>query len=195
MRLLLIDNYDSFTFNLYHGLKPWCGEIRVMRNDDEELLTFNSFDAMVISPGPGLPEEAGYCLRMLKNHIQKPVLGICLGHQAIIEFYGGKLINLKDVLHGKARECVVIDEQDPIYHNVNQRFMAGRYHSWVADPSNIPNELQVTAIDESSQVMSVRHKNLPAWGIQYHPESVLTPCGSQILRNWAGFAKQYTGKK
>lgn len=190
MRLLLIDNYDSFTYNLYHGLAPYFEDIKVLRNDQINIDGAGAFDAIVISPGPGLPNEAGSTMSLLDVYLPlKPILGICLGHQAIVESLGGRLLNLDGVVHGKSRTTKVLDMMDPIYRGIGKEFDSGRYHSWVADPINIPSCLKVTARDEDGNVMSVRHCEYPVWGLQYHPESVLTDLGDVILQNWANEVK------
>lgn len=187
MHLVILDNYDSFTYNLSHMLAPMCDQVSVVRNDEVPVHFFDQADAIVLSPGPGLPSEAGILMETLGYfHRTKPILGVCLGHQAIVEFFGGKLIQLDACLHGVATTTKLIHKDDGLYHGLPDRFVTGHYHSWSADPYSIPPELEVTALNEYGMVMSVRHKQWPVCGVQFHPESVLTPYGSHMLANWVG---------
>lgn len=187
MKVALIDNYDSFTYNLYHLLREVGVEVSVYRNDRFKLEELKAFDKIMLSPGPGIPVEAGLLMDVIKEyHQQKPILGICLGEQAIGEFFGGKLINLSDVFHG-VQTPVHITTDDYIFNNVQKDIMVGRYHSWVVDAPSMPSVLEVLATSDEGQVMAIRHKEYDVRGIQFHPESVLTPDGKQIIENWVKY--------
>ena len=182
-KILVIDNYDSFTYNLVHYLEDLSVDVTVKRNDEFDLEEALSYDAVLLSPGPGIPSEAGKLLDLIKFLSgKKPMLGICLGHQAITEVYGGKIINIDKVYHGVATE--MSHKGDPLFRDVDQKFEAGRYHSWVSEPESFPSELEVIAVDENDQIMALTHKELPIYGIQFHPESVMTPQGKQMLKNF-----------
>jgi anthranilate synthase component 2 len=185
MRILLIDNYDSFTYNLLHLLEMnESVTVDVFRND-ATLPDITKYDAIVLSPGPGLPSEAGQMPGIiLKYAPTKPILGICLGMQGIAEAYGGKLKNLDKVLHGVSKTVHVVDNNEILFENVPSSFAGGRYHSWVVDGNNLPSCLIVTAEDEDGNIMALRHIEYPLCGVQFHPESVLTQFGQDILRNW-----------
>jgi anthranilate synthase component 2 len=190
MKLLIIDNYDSFTWNLYHYCLDHAEEVVVWRNDAFELADVEAFDRIVLSPGPGLPEESGLLMQVLQRYAtQKPILGVCLGLQAIAEHFGGKLTNLPEVLHGVATPCFIKDYTDPLFAGIASPFMAAHYHSWVAHEDTLPSTLHITARSEAGHIMALRHTNLPIWGVQFHPESVLTPCGRQLLANWFTLGK------
>ena len=187
--VLLIDNYDSFTYNLSHLLKELGADVTVYRNDQFELSSLNEFDRIVLSPGPGIPSEAGLLLDVIRTYAgKKPILGVCLGHQAIGEVFGAKLENLSDVFHGVATEGSLIMENgksiDQIFSHVNERFTMGRYHSWVVSKEDFPDCLEITAQSDEGQIMALRHREYDIHGIQFHPESVLTPDGRTILQNW-----------
>jgi anthranilate synthase component II len=185
MHLIILDNYDSFTYNLSHILATLCDEVTVVRNDQVGLDFFAGADGIVLSPGPGLPSEAGILMDTIRTyHSSKPLLGVCLGHQAIVEFFGGRLINLDTCLHGVSTITTRLQSAEPLYSGLPDNFLTGHYHSWSADPSAIPEELEVTAENEYGMVMSVRHRTLPICSVQFHPESVLTPLGPQMLANW-----------
>ncbi|MGB5982502.1 MAG: aminodeoxychorismate/anthranilate synthase component II [Nonlabens sp.] len=182
-KILVIDNYDSFTYNLVHYLEDLNVEVMVKRNDSFELEEGLDYDAVLLSPGPGIPSEAGKLLPMIHFLAgKKPMLGICLGHQAITEVYGGKIINIDKVYHGVATEMT--HNNDPLFKNVDVKFEAGRYHSWVSEPESFPEILEIIATDENKQIMALKHRNLPIYGIQFHPESVMTPQGKQMLQNF-----------
>jgi anthranilate synthase component 2 len=185
-RILIIDNYDSFVYNIVHYLNLLGCETTVVRNDQFELDLITSFDRVVLSPGPGIPEEAGKLLeaiafiKRLNNPI--PTLGVCLGHQAIAESFGAQLTNLDRVYHGLS-SAITIDTDSLLYRGLETPLVVGRYHSWVvSDLENLP--LEVTARDENGTIMSFQHNNLPFTGVQYHPESVLTPKGLELIKNW-----------
>lgn len=182
-RILVIDNYDSFTYNLVHYLEDLGAEVCVKRNDQLTLQEVDEFEKIVLSPGPGIPDEAGLLKDIIRTYAPtKSILGVCLGQQAIGEVFGGKLINIPEVYHGVAT-TIKITEQDPIYKDIPNQIEVGRYHSWVVDPK-LPDVLIPTSYDQNGQVMSLRHVEYDVCGVQYHPESVLTPDGKQILNNW-----------
>lgn len=181
--LLIIDNYDSFTFNLVHYLEDLDVKITVLRNDKITPQECESYDAIVLSPGPGIPSEAGNLLSII-SHMKdkKPLLGICLGHQAITEVFGGKIINLEKVYHGISTKMT--HQNSAIFNNIESPFEAGRYHSWVAENETFPSSLEITATDENGQIMALKHKELPIYGLQFHPESIMTPDGKTMLKNF-----------
>lgn len=185
MKILLLDNYDSFTFNLVHIVKELGYEIDVVRNDKIALEAVDAYDKILLSPGPGIPEEAGILLPLIERYAPtKSILGVCLGEQAIGQVFGAKLINLQEVYHGISSVIDVVADE-PLFKGMGNPFMGGRYHSWVVDPENLPECLEVTAIErESRQIMALRHKEYDMKGIQFHPESVLTPNGKTIIENW-----------
>ncbi len=184
MKIVIIDNYDSFTYNLSHLIKAGGVDVTVYRNDKFRLDDLKPFDKIVLSPGPGIPCEAGLMPDVIKTYAgRKPILGICLGHQAIGEIFGGKLVNLGDVFHGVATP-VHICCKDYIYNGLRDTIQAGRYHSWIVDRDGLPDCLEVTSVSDEGYIMSVRHKKYDIRGIQYHPESVLTPDGKTIINNW-----------
>ena len=183
-KVAVIDNYDSFTFNLVHYLEDLNASVTVFRNDEFELDELQTFDKIVLSPGPGLPAQAGNLLQVIQKYAtQKSMLGVCLGMQAIAEVYGGELMNLAQVQHGVSTE-IEVNTEEKIYRGLPQKIQIGRYHSWVVSQNNFPNELVITAQDEFQNIMSLRHQSLDITGVQYHPESILTPQGKQILANW-----------
>ena len=184
MKIVIIDNYDSFTYNLSHLIKEIGAEVTVIRNDQFTLNQLERFDKIVLSPGPGIPSEAGLLLDVIKTYKgRKPILGVCLGHQAIGEVFGGSLENLSDVFHGVATEGTQFSN-DYIFDSLPKRITMGRYHSWVVSRENFPTCLEVTAVSDEGQIMALKHKNYDIHGIQFHPESVLTPEGKTILRNF-----------
>ena len=184
MKTVIIDNYDSFTFNLAHLLKELGAEVDVVRNDQFELPALERYDKIVLSPGPGIPSEAGLLLDVIRAYAgRKPMLGVCLGHQAIGEVFGAKLENLAEVYHGVATDCEHFSN-DPIFNGMPRHFEVGLYHSWVVSKDGLPDCLEVTATSPDGNIMALRHKCYPVHGIQFHPESVLTPLGRQIVGNW-----------
>ena len=184
MKIVIIDNYDSFTYNLSHLIKEIGAEVTVIRNDQFTLNQLERFDKIVLSPGPGIPSEAGLLLDVIKTYKgRKPILGVCLGHQAIGEVFGGTLENLSDVFHGVATEGTQFSN-DYIFDSLPKRITMGRYHSWVVSRENFPTCLEVTAVSDEGQIMALKHKSYDIHGIQFHPESVLTPEGKTILRNF-----------
>ena len=206
MKIVIIDNYDSFTYNLSHLVKELGAEVTVLRNDQFELSDLEQYSKILLSPGPGIPSEAGLLLDVIKTYAgKKPILGVCLGHQAIGEVFGAKLENLSDVFHGVATEGTQFGN-DEIFSGLPSRITMGRYHSWVVSRENFPDCLEITAESDEGlrvgggtsgmglrvgdgtsgmgQIMALRHKTLNIRGIQFHPESVLTPDGRKIIQNW-----------
>ncbi|MBJ7882399.1 anthranilate synthase component II [Gelidibacter salicanalis] len=184
MKVLVIDNYDSFTYNLVHYLEDLGCEVTVKRNDQLTLDDVDAFEKIVLSPGPGIPDEAGLLKDIIKTYAPtKSILGVCLGQQAIGEVYGGTLINLQTVYHGVSTNVTTCVTDETLFDGLENTFEVGRYHSWVVDP-NLPEVLEATSYDENGQVMSLRHKVYDLKGVQFHPESVLTPHGKKILENW-----------
>lgn len=191
MKLLVFDNYDSFTYNLVHLVEKILGyKVTVCRNDQIDLDAVDAFDKIILSPGPGIPSEAGLLLPLIKAYgPKKSILGVCLGHQAIGEAFGGKLINLTTVYHGLATPIQlqrVGNQQryNDVFQGFENELIVGRYHSWVVSDEAFPDELEVTAKDNNDYIMALRHKTYDVQGVQFHPESVLTPDGEKILRNW-----------
>lgn len=183
-KVLVIDNYDSFTYNLVHYLEDLNCQVTVARNDKLTLDDVEPFDKIVLSPGPGIPDEAGLLKPIIAQFAPtKSILGVCLGQQAIGEVFGGSLINLDDVYHGVATKVTICVDDEPLFKNMDKELEVGRYHSWVVSP-NLPECLEATSFDANGQVMSLRHKIYDVRGVQYHPESVLTPNGKHILKNW-----------
>lgn len=182
-KILVIDNYDSFTYNLVHYLEDLGCEVTVKRNDQLALEEVEAFDKIVLSPGPGIPNEAGLLKEIITRYAPtKSIFGVCLGQQAIGEVFGGSLINLDEVYHGIATKIKVIKD-DILFTGLPSEIEVGRYHSWVVDP-NLPDVLVATSVDENGQIMSLRHKTYDVCAVQFHPESVLTPHGKKILENW-----------
>lgn len=184
MRLLLLDNYDSFTWNLHHLLEPHA-QVDVVRNDALTVDDAARYDRIVLSPGPGLPSEAGIMPELLRKLMPShPILGVCLGLQAIVEACGGTLFNQPKVMHGVTVTCTPVPPVDPLFAGLPASFAVGLYHSWAADPATLPPSLRATAHSEQGVIMAVRHTVLPTCGVQFHPESVMTPAGGAMLANW-----------
>lgn len=184
MKIVIIDNYDSFTYNLSHVVKELGAEVTVLRNDKFELQELEHYDKIILSPGPGIPSEAGLLMDVIRTYAgKKPILGVCLGHQAIGEVFGAKLINLPEVFHGVATPCHIVGD-DYIFRNLDKDITIGRYHSWVVANEELPACLEVTAISDEQQIMALRHKDYDIHGIQFHPESVLTPEGKKMIANF-----------
>lgn len=184
MRLLILDNYDSFTYNIVHAARQLGFTPEVYRNDEISIDDIDRYDKIILSPGPGIPEEAGIMPDLIKRYAAtKSILGICLGEQAIGECFGAKLRNLTDVYHGIQSEITVTGD-DYIFSGLPERIKVGRYHSWVVDGNSLPDTLEVTAVSDDGEIMAIRHKTLDVRGVQFHPESVLTPEGTKILSNW-----------
>ena len=185
MKILLIDNYDSFTYNLLHVVKELgTPDVEVFRNDQISLDKVEQFDKIILSPGPGIPEEAGLLLPIIKRYAPtKSILGVCLGHQAIGESFGARLENLKEVYHG-VQTPVSILREEILFQHLGKEIPVGRYHSWVVSRDNFPDCLEITAESKEGQIMALRHKTYDVHGIQFHPESVLTPQGKEIIKNF-----------
>jgi anthranilate synthase component 2 len=191
MKILIFDNYDSFTYNLVHLVEKLTHEkVDVYRNDKIALEDVQRYDKIILSPGPGLPSEAGLLLSLIKEYAAtKSILGVCLGHQAIGEVFGGKLTNLSSVFHGVATPVKKVNGQrsmvnSKLFEGLPETFEVGRYHSWIVDKKGFPDELEITAEDENGFIMALQHKQYDVQGVQFHPESVLTPDGEKIMRNW-----------
>ncbi|WP_291100075.1 MULTISPECIES: anthranilate synthase component II [unclassified Flavobacterium] len=183
-KILVIDNYDSFTYNLVHYLEDLDCEVTVYRNDEFDIDEIAIFDKILLSPGPGIPDEAGLLKAVIAKYAPtKSILGVCLGQQAIGEVFGGTLSNLDKVYHGVATMVKTSVDDELLFEGLGNEFEVGRYHSWVVD-ANLPDVLEATSFDENGQVMSLRHKTFDVRGVQFHPESVLTPNGKKILENW-----------
>lgn len=185
MKILIFDNYDSFTYNLVHLVKELgYTDIDVFRNDKIQLEDVAAYDKIILSPGPGIPSEAGLLIPLIKKYAPtKSILGVCLGHQAIGEAFGAGLINLEDVYHGIASEAQITG-YDYIFDGIDHPLEVGRYHSWIVDNNGLPNCFEITAVDKSGQIMAMKHKEYDAHGVQFHPESVLTPEGKIIVKNF-----------
>lgn len=182
-KLLLIDNYDSFTYNIYHLLfKCGASSVDVVRNNEINFDSILRYDAIILSPGPGIPSEAGQLMDAISFSMGKiPILGICLGHQAIAEHFGGRLINLKKVYHGE--QSLINLEKDELFQGIPSKMNVGRYHSWAVD-NDLSDEIKVIAKDEFETIMAIKHKTLPIYGLQFHPESILTEYAEEIISNW-----------
>ena len=188
MKILVFDNYDSFTYNLVHLVEKITHEkVDVFRNDQITLEQVNDYDKIILSPGPGIPEEAGLLLPLIKEFASsKSILGVCLGHQAIGQAFGAALENLSTVYHGVATPINIIHGNAPILRGLGEQIEVGRYHSWIVSDNELPEELEITARDANGYIMALQHKTFDVQGVQFHPESVLTPDGEKILRNWLG---------
>lgn len=186
MKVLVFDNYDSFTYNLVHLVeKILCEKVDVVKNDEIDLGKAVEYDRIILSPGPGLPQTAGQLLPLVRHCAGKTsLLGVCLGHQAVAEAFGGRLLNLPEVCHGRATSILITDAESLLFRGMPEKLMAGRYHSWVVDPRTLPDDLQVTAVDEEGSIMAMQHRNLDIHSVQFHPESIMTPDGEIIIRNW-----------
>lgn len=191
-KIVIIDNYDSFTYNLSHLVKELGADVTVFRNDKFAMQQLASFDKIILSPGPGIPSEAGLLLETIRTYAgKKPILGVCLGHQAIGECFGGRLTNLSDVYHGVATP-ITQTADDYLFQGLQRTFDVGRYHSWVVDAEEFPACLEVTSVSEEGFIMSLRHREYDIRGIQFHPESVLTPYGNSIIKNWLDAPSRYS---
>ena len=190
MKILVFDNYDSFTYNLVHLVEKITHEkVDVYRNDQIPMEKVKEYDKIILSPGPGIPEEAGLLLPLIKEYASsKSILGVCLGHQAIGQAFGGELINLSSVFHGVATKIEVRSQESgvgsPLFNGLPSELEVGRYHSWVVSKENFPDVLEITAEDETGMIMGLQHKTYDVQGVQFHPESVLTPMGEEIMKNW-----------
>ena len=186
MKILVFDNYDSFTYNLVHLVeKITHTKVEVFRNDQIALEQVKDYDKIILSPGPGIPTEAGLLLPLINEYAStKSILGVCLGHQAVGEAFGGSLTNLSDVYHGVATNCNILNNNAPLFEGVGDKLEIGRYHSWIISKENFPETLEITAEDDNGLIMALQHKTYDVQGVQFHPESVLTPMGEAIMRNW-----------
>jgi len=190
-QILLIDNYDSFTYNLVHYLEELGAQVTVRRNDKLSLEDVAVFSHIVLSPGPGIPDEAGLLKEIIATYAAtKKILGVCLGQQAIAEVFGGRLENLSEVYHGIASPIIIIDPQATLFKDLPTEVVVGRYHSWVVSEA-LPESLKVTARDHKGQIMAIEHKEYPVHAVQFHPESILTPSGKKMLANWLGVSWEF----
>jgi anthranilate synthase component 2 len=184
-KIIVIDNYDSFTYNLVHYLEDLNCEVTVYRNDEFDIEELQKFDKILLSPGPGIPDEAGLLKEVIKAYAAtKSILGVCLGQQAIAEVFGGSLINLEKVYHGVATNIKIQVQDEPLFKGLESEIEVGRYHSWVVNSIDFPEVLEITSLDENGQIMSLRHRTFDVRAVQFHPESILTPHGKKILENW-----------
>jgi anthranilate synthase component 2 len=184
-KILVIDNYDSFVYNLVHYLEEFDCEVHVIRNDQLDIELPKNYDKILLSPGPGIPEEAGLLMQIIQTYAAtKSILGVCLGQQAIAQVFGGSLLNLEQVFHGVATPVKLTVFDEPIFKGLDGSFEVGRYHSWVVNPADFPAVLEVTAIDKEQNIMALRHREYDVKGVQFHPESVLTPEGKTMIKNW-----------
>lgn len=185
MKILVIDNYDSFVYNLVHYLQELDCEVTVVRNDSFSMDMAEDFDKILLSPGPGIPDEAGLLKEVISTYAgSKSILGVCLGQQAIGEVFGGSIENLNEVYHGVATKAKIKVKDEVLFEGLNDEIEIGRYHSWVVSKDGFPDVLEITSEDENGQIMSLRHREYDIRGVQFHPESVLTPKGKEIIKNW-----------
>ena len=185
MKIIVIDNYDSFVYNLVHYLEELDCEVNVLRNDQFDLDELSPYDKILLSPGPGIPDEAGLLKKVITTYAgKKPILGVCLGQQAIGEVFGGTLTNLSEVFHGVSTQANILVEDESLFKDLGKTIEIGRYHSWVVSEINFPDSLEITSVDNNGQIMSLRHRELDIRGVQFHPESVLTPKGKEMIKNW-----------
>ena len=192
MRILVLDNYDSFTYNLVHIIRElgYGESMEVFRNDKISLSEVDKYDKILLSPGPGIPSEAGILLDLIREYgATKSILGICLGHQAIGEVYGASIYNMKEVLHGVGTKVKLLKEDDYIFYNVPSEFVVCRYHSWAVDEKTVNGNLLVNSVDDDGIVMGLSHKTFDVRGLQFHPESILTEHGKQLIQNWLEHTK------
>ena len=184
MKILIVDNFDSFTFNLVHILEQFAAEVYVKRNNQIDMDELKEIDKIVFSPGPGLPSDVKIMYQIINAYKEyKPILGVCLGHQAIAHFFGAQLLNMKEVSHGRQKATQII-KSDYIFKNIPAEFNSGRNHSWIVDKNDFPAELEVTSVDSENNIMSVKHKIYDIRSVQFHPESIMTEYGIEILKNW-----------
>ncbi|MGE8552979.1 MAG: anthranilate synthase component II [Chryseobacterium jejuense] len=186
VKVLVFDNYDSFTYNLVQIIERILNQkVDVVRNDQITLEEIGQYDKIILSPGPGIPEEAGILLELIKEYAPtKSILGVCLGQQAIAEAFGGNLINLSEIFHGVATTTDLVKEDTKLFKDLASGIEVGRYHSWAVNPENFPDELEITAVDKDGMIMALQHKTYDVHGVQFHPESILTPDGEIIIRNF-----------
>lgn len=185
MRILVLDNQDSFVYNLVHYLEAFGGEVTVKRPVNISKIDISAYDKLVLSPGPGLPSESDELMLAIELwHNQIPILGVCLGHQALAQYFGAELYNLNQVTHGVSTPINILNQGDPLFKDLPNRIDVARYHSWSVSSHSLTTELECTAEDDNAVIMAIRHKTLPIHGIQFHPESILTPLGRKIVQNW-----------
>jgi anthranilate synthase component II len=185
MKILVLDNYDSFTYNLVHMLRELGHAPDIFRNDKIEIEEVNQYDKILLSPGPGIPDEAGILKQIIKQYAStKSIFGVCLGHQAIAEVFGGTLFNIPNVLHGVTSQVKVIDRDEKLFNNTPIEFKVCHYHSWAVSEKDFPTDLQITATNVDGLIMGLRHKKYDVRGVQFHPESIMTENGMAIMRNW-----------
>ena len=185
MKILVLDNYDSFVYNLVYILKDLGNEVDVFRNDKISLEAVGQYDKILLSPGPGIPEEAGIMLDLIREYAaSKSIFGVCLGHQAIGEAFGAKLYNMGEVLHGVTTKCIITDANERLFQGIPTEFEVCRYHSWTVVPETMPQDLKITAIDPKGYVMAEAHQKYDVRGVQFHPEAYLTEHGVAMLKNW-----------
>ena len=186
-KILVVDNYDSFVFNVVQLVKESRFELEfdILHNDEVELSDLLNYDAILLSPGPGIPAEAGELLDVIRTAYRSlPILGICLGHQAIAQVFGATLQCMPSPLHGHQSVLKVVDDCDPLFQGIDHPLIVGRYHSWIVDSSTLPEELVITSQDEEGHIMSLRHRHFPVYGVQFHPESYMSNCGKELIDNW-----------
>ena len=186
MKIVIVDNYDSFTYNLVHIVEQYCEKVDVMRNDTIDWVKLEDCDTMIFSPGPGLPMEVeAMKLIMDQYHKSKPIFGVCLGMQFIGEYFGAQLINMNHIIHGIPKETLVTDPSEILFQQIPSSFQSGRYHSWLLSNKELPDCIKVTAIDKSEKlIMAIRHRKYNLCGVQFHPESIMTEHGNQMIQNW-----------
>ncbi|WP_185865190.1 anthranilate synthase component II [Blattabacterium cuenoti] len=185
-KILILDNYDSFTYNLVYTVKKYTKNfVQVCRNNEIDLADIEKYNKIILSPGPGIPNEANILKPLIKNFAStKSIFGVCLGQQAIGEVFGATLLNTKKVYHGISSFIKIVDPKEIIFKKIPNKIQVGRYHSWIISPYNFPKELQITAIGNNGEIMALRHKIYDVRGVQFHPESILTPYGEKIICNW-----------
>lgn len=185
MKILVLDNYDSFTYNLVYILRELHDDVEVHRNDKIALEDVAQYDKILLSPGPGIPSEAGIMQDLIRTYAAtKSIMGVCLGHQGIGEVFGASLKNMSDVLHGISDKAIITDPTEPLFQGLPSSFQVGRYHSWTVVGDTVPDTMTITAVDENGQVMALHHNTYDVRGVQFHPESVLTEHGKEMLQNW-----------
>ena len=185
MKILVLDNYDSFTYNLVHIIKELGYQVDVVRNDKITLEEVDAYDKILLSPGPGIPEEAGIMMDLIKKYApSKSIMGVCLGHQGIGESFGSELSNMETGLHGFGMQTTIVDKKCTLFQGLPETFTTGRYHSWVVDENKLSDDFVLTAVGEDGKIMGIRHKEYDVVGVQFHPESILTDHGKQMMKNW-----------
>tara|TARA_B100000900_G_scaffold240103_1_gene204105 strand:+ start:1227 stop:1790 length:564 start_codon:yes stop_codon:yes gene_type:complete len=183
MRLLIVDNYDSFTYNLFHYVNQFVDDVIVVKNDHVDLSQIRQFDKIILSPGPGLPSEHENLFKIIEYSLTKSVLGVCLGHQAIAEYFGARLLNLDNVNHGISTEISIV-ESDNMFNSIPKKINVGLYHSWFVDKEKLPRDLIITSVNEKGYIYSLKHSKLDIRGVQFHPESIMTENGLKMIENW-----------